>query len=459
VFPLFQQKKIYFPEELKDSPDMKEVMNELNYVTYQGIGSKHDDCGTYGTKVDTPTGQKLLGELIDGDEVIGYGPLGSVVCKVKDARITGIKPIVNIEMEDGTLLQFSEFHPMLTDTGYKLVRDIAVGTKLVRNKLWKQQLNMLDINGAENHQDIISQQQDAPMEVEKTGYISMFMKKPMELYQMVMRFIIEMRINPITVLVTWSYLLQQNIKKNIWNKIYKMGLDSVNMSKQTLMKFKDWLNLEKKGCTQVELKEESWTENLLTVRTVAKASHHIIELEQILSTVVRRVEMLGIELPKSLQSAVTVESYSKLLVSTLQNVPHAELQVDLNRLTQCIGEYAKSAEVRSKVLLDKLTVEQNAQKLALIEHKEKDVVKVKKIWITKPEPTYNFEVEEYHNYQVEDGYVVHNCLDAISMLASMDITAPNVDIVMDNEITSASESIWGEFDTSSKGGTSGSTVF
>jgi hypothetical protein len=238
-----------------------------------------------------------------------------------------------------------------------------------------------------------------------------------------------------------------------------MGLDSVNMSKQTLMKFKDWLNLEKKDCTQVELKEESWTENQLTVRTVAKASHHIIELEQILSTVVQRVEMLGIELPKSLQSAVTVESYSKLLVNTLQNVPHAELQVDLNRLTQCIGEYAKSAEVRSKVLLDKLTVEQNAQKLALIEHKENDVIKVKKIWITKPEPTYNFEVEEYHNYQVEDGYVVHNCLDAISMLASMDITAPNIDMAMDNEITSASESIWGDFDTSSKGGTSGSTVF
>ena len=44
VFPLFQQHKIHFPEELKDSPDMKEVMNELNYITYTGIGSKHDDA-------------------------------------------------------------------------------------------------------------------------------------------------------------------------------------------------------------------------------------------------------------------------------------------------------------------------------------------------------------------------------------------------------------------------------
>lgn len=44
VFPLFQQHKIYLPEELKDSPDMKEVLNELNYITYEGIGSKHDDA-------------------------------------------------------------------------------------------------------------------------------------------------------------------------------------------------------------------------------------------------------------------------------------------------------------------------------------------------------------------------------------------------------------------------------
>lgn len=44
VHPLFQQHKIYFPEELKESADMKEVLNELSYITYEGIGSKHDDA-------------------------------------------------------------------------------------------------------------------------------------------------------------------------------------------------------------------------------------------------------------------------------------------------------------------------------------------------------------------------------------------------------------------------------
>ena len=55
--------------------------------------------------------------------------------------------------------------------------------------------------------------------------------------------------------------------------------------------------------------------------------------------------------------------------------------------------------------------------------------------------------------------MVHNCLDAISMLASMEMIAPSMDLVMDNEITSASESIWGDFDNSSKVSSNGSTVF
>ncbi len=43
VHPLFQQHKVYFPEEIRDTPDMKELLNELQYITYDGIGSKHDD--------------------------------------------------------------------------------------------------------------------------------------------------------------------------------------------------------------------------------------------------------------------------------------------------------------------------------------------------------------------------------------------------------------------------------
>lgn len=43
MLPQWQNKKIWFPRELKDSPDMYELLEELKYVTYNGFGSVHDD--------------------------------------------------------------------------------------------------------------------------------------------------------------------------------------------------------------------------------------------------------------------------------------------------------------------------------------------------------------------------------------------------------------------------------
>ena len=41
--PMMQNKKVYFAEELKNTPDMTELIEELSYITYRGINSKHDD--------------------------------------------------------------------------------------------------------------------------------------------------------------------------------------------------------------------------------------------------------------------------------------------------------------------------------------------------------------------------------------------------------------------------------
>ena len=43
VYPMFQSHKIYFPEELKSTPDMIELLNELKYVSFTGFKSRHDD--------------------------------------------------------------------------------------------------------------------------------------------------------------------------------------------------------------------------------------------------------------------------------------------------------------------------------------------------------------------------------------------------------------------------------
>lgn len=44
VVPLFKARKIYFPEDLKQSPEMIEFMDELMLASLGGFKSKHDDC-------------------------------------------------------------------------------------------------------------------------------------------------------------------------------------------------------------------------------------------------------------------------------------------------------------------------------------------------------------------------------------------------------------------------------
>jgi hypothetical protein len=43
MMPSFEQRKMWFPEELKPSSSMKELIEELSYVTHTAINSKHDD--------------------------------------------------------------------------------------------------------------------------------------------------------------------------------------------------------------------------------------------------------------------------------------------------------------------------------------------------------------------------------------------------------------------------------
>jgi len=43
MLPLFQNKKIWFPRELEDTPDMRELMDQIKYATYSGFGTKCDD--------------------------------------------------------------------------------------------------------------------------------------------------------------------------------------------------------------------------------------------------------------------------------------------------------------------------------------------------------------------------------------------------------------------------------
>jgi len=43
MLPYFQNRKIWFPQQLKNTPDMNELLEEIEYTTHYGINSTHDD--------------------------------------------------------------------------------------------------------------------------------------------------------------------------------------------------------------------------------------------------------------------------------------------------------------------------------------------------------------------------------------------------------------------------------
>lgn len=50
--------------------------------------------------------------------------------------------------------------------------------------------------------------------------------------------------------------------------------------------------------------------------------------------------------------------------------------------------------------------------------------KVKSIRFVGYKDVYNMEVEEHHNYSVEGGYIIHNCVDATRYAMTLDMRKP-----------------------------------
>ncbi|MEA3279658.1 MAG: hypothetical protein U9Q38_03530, partial [Thermodesulfobacteriota bacterium] len=437
----FKQGKVWLPKfasvsstnvKLKELVD--ELESELSKLTLAaGVKAlKHDDCGTYNTAVDTPTGSKLLGELENGDEVIACSARGSVISKVSNVRMTGIKPIVNIEMESGDVLQFTELHPILVDNKYKLVRDIAVGDTILRNTEWRQQLyNTMDSSGLKSLGATTKVQQDVQMGQEKTGYISTYMRELKGLSLKGTMSTIKTMIRATTTYQTWNYCLEKSINLSMRGRIGLMARDLQDTWKRTSMKFKNWLKKEKQEPTQGSIKGKSYLTGLYNVNSVEKASLLIKDLEKMLNSVAIHVETNGIKHMQNLKSAKSVEQYINLALEGLDTaVTSVEVLKCKEQLIHLQREYVWSVDVLSKANLAKLSVEKNAQEIEATGRKGKPEL-VKRIWVSSPEPTYNFEVDSYHNYQVQNGYIVHNCIDLLNQLSEIDVFAPSGETVQE----------------------------
>jgi len=82
AIPLFKSKKIWFPEELKDSKELVELLFELSLATLKGFKSKHDD------QIDTIT---MLAEL-NAWKPSEVGPQEEEEDELQDSTMWGDQP-------------------------------------------------------------------------------------------------------------------------------------------------------------------------------------------------------------------------------------------------------------------------------------------------------------------------------------------------------------------------------
>ena len=75
MLPMFQNRKIFFPEELRHSPDMVELMDEIRYTSYTRFNSKHDD------------GMDLLSMINALEVVYPAKNMSYIPTKIKDGKV------------------------------------------------------------------------------------------------------------------------------------------------------------------------------------------------------------------------------------------------------------------------------------------------------------------------------------------------------------------------------------
>ena len=68
MLPLFQNKKIWFPRELEDTPDMRELMDQIKYATYSGFGTKCDDGADLISQLGMIDMQFPMNSMYDNDD-------------------------------------------------------------------------------------------------------------------------------------------------------------------------------------------------------------------------------------------------------------------------------------------------------------------------------------------------------------------------------------------------------
>jgi predicted phage terminase large subunit-like protein len=75
VLPLFKQKKVWFPEEMKGEPYMEELEEELRNVSKKGFKSKHDDVSDTISMLSEIEAYRPSIEVVEDPNVVNIGTM------------------------------------------------------------------------------------------------------------------------------------------------------------------------------------------------------------------------------------------------------------------------------------------------------------------------------------------------------------------------------------------------
>lgn len=123
-----QAGKVYFPDQAHWLHDVRTEM--LRFPA-----GKHDDCSSANTLVDSPNGPRQMIDLRDGDEILTYDGQKVLIGHVANHHCTGVKMVLEVTLEDGTRLELTAGHPVLTARGYVYAGDLLDSDEIVRKEL------------------------------------------------------------------------------------------------------------------------------------------------------------------------------------------------------------------------------------------------------------------------------------------------------------------------------------
>jgi len=469
--PHFEMKKVFFPEEIKETDDMKEMLEELAYLSETAIG-----CISADTKVITDKGMLSIRDVQAGDTVISQYNGSSVNCKVTSAIISGVAETYTITLPTGDI-HLTIDHRVLTNRGYVCVKDLEATDYIITGvQEWNKSQSMVK-NGQLNKQDIINP--PLTLEVKEDGCTVMYMNKSVALSQKVWIFITRTIINRIIQSLIWKYYQLQNIK----NTMRKTPISTEERPQQKRLKEDvNWLNWPKKVNTSVKEKCVKLIKGIKSefvkivvlnlsskkkIKTVQSTVHSNVggnidlkpttlitflmaPLEFALSVVTSLKQRYQINIGVQKSVHLNMKNTSETLKFVPSNVHPVELSsyikevVPQNIVLKSVEKLGTILENQKHVSI----VEQSlyhvvASKNTVLEHVR--MLPILKIIKRKKEVVYDLQIEHSHNFTLANGAVVHNSshddgIDLISQMAVIDYVVPN------NE-TSSIRSIYDDADS------------